>query len=150
MVEGGKATLATLSDIVKKYLASPAIVAIQMRDAGVIDADTYNQWRQIAAGTIATQFGWRTDYQSLVEQSSKPRGPERIMMRAMEGYHQGSVTFSTIAKLSGDPKGADLKVAHDEDGFTSAWVPPTVASPPSDTGERLTPEELAAFMGDTE
>ena len=150
MVEGGKATLATLSDIVKTYLASPAIVAIQMRDAGVIHADTYNQWRQIAAGTIATQFGWRTDYQSLVEQSSKPRGPERIMMRAMEGYHQGSVTFSTIAKLSGDPKGADLKVAHDEDGFTSAWVPPTVASPPSDTGERLTPEELAAFMGDTE
>ena len=71
-------------------------------------------------------------------------------MRAMEGYRQGSVTFSTIAKLSGAPKVTDMKVAYDEDGFTSAWVLPTVVPPPSDTGERLTPEELAAFMGDTE
>lgn len=149
MVDGRTVTLATLSDIVQTYLASPAIVTIQMRDAGVIDADTCKRWGQIAAGTIATRFGWRTDYQSLVEQSSKPRGPQRLIMRAMEGYRQGSVTSSTIAKLSGNPKATDIEVAHDEDGVTPAWVPDMAASPPSDTGERLTPEELAELMGGT-
>lgn len=149
IVEGGTVTLATLSDIVQTYLASPAMVAIQMRNAGVIDAETCKDWGQISTGTIATQFGWRPDYQALVEQSSNPRGPQRLMMRAMEGYRQGSVASATIAKLSGDPKATDLKVTHNEDGITPTRVPDIAASPPSDTGERLTPEELATLTDET-
>lgn len=117
MVGGGTVTLATLSDIVQTYRASPAIVAIQMHDAGVIDADTSTHWSQITSGRLATQFGWGTDYQALVEHSSKPRAPQRLMMRAMEGYRQGSVTPSTIAKLSGVPKATDVKEALDKQGF---------------------------------
>lgn len=122
MVGGGTVTLATLSDIVQTYRASPAIVAIQMRDAGVIDADTCTQWSQITSGRLATQFGWGADYQSLVEHSSKPRAPQRLMMRAMEGYRQGSVTPSTIAKLSGVSKATDMKVALDKQGFIDAGI----------------------------
>lgn len=122
MVGGGTVTLATLSDIVQTYLASPAIVAIQMRDAGVIDADTCKQWSQITSGRLATQFGWGADYQSLVEHSSKPRAPQRLMMRAMEGYRQGSITTSTIAKLSGVPKATEMKVALDKQGFIDAGI----------------------------
>lgn len=122
MVGGGTVTLATLSDIVQTYRASPAIVAIQMRDAGMIDADTCKQWSQITSGRLATQFGWGTDYQSLVEHSSKPRAPQRLMIRAMEGYRQGSVTPSTIAKLSGVPKATDMKVVLDKQGFIDARI----------------------------
>lgn len=150
MADGRTITLATLSDIVQTYLASPAIVAIQMRDAGLIDADTCKQWSHIASSSIATRFGWFTDYQSLVEHSSKPRGPQRLMMRVLEGYRQGSVTASTIAKLSGSIKAADMEVLHDKDGITPVWVPDLAASPPRDTGKRLTPAELATLMGDTE
>lgn len=114
MVGGGTVTLATLSDMVQTYRASPAIVAIQMRDAGVIDADTCTQWSQITSGRLATQFGWGADYQALVEHSTKPRAPQRLMMRAMEGYRQGTVTASTIAKLSGAPKATEMKVALDK------------------------------------
>lgn len=150
MVDGATVTLATLSDIVQTYRASTAIVAIQSRDAGVIDADTCKQWSQIPTGAIATQFGWGADYQSLVEHSRTPRGPQRLMMRAMEGYRQGSVSSSTIAKLSGASKATAMKVALDKHEFIPDWGPGTAASPPTDTGERLTPEELAALMDDTE
>lgn len=145
MVDGEAVTLATLSDIVQTYLASPKMVAIQMRDAGAIDAQTCKEWGQIPAGTIAARFGWHPEYQALVEQSRKPRGPQSLMMRVMEGYRQGSVTSSTIAKLSGDPSATDTKAALAEDGVTPAGLPVAPAPPPKDTGERLTPEELLAL-----
>lgn len=150
VVVGGTVTLATLSDIVQTYLASPSMVAIQMRDAGVIDANTCKQWGRIPAGTIAARFGWHPEYQALVEQSSRPRGPQGLMMRAMEGYRQGSVTSSTVAKLSGDPKATDMKATLAEDGITPVGEPVVSAPPPRDTGERLTPEELLALMGGAE
>ncbi|MDK4322357.1 ImmA/IrrE family metallo-endopeptidase [Corynebacterium pseudodiphtheriticum] len=150
MVKGEEVTLATLSDIVQTYLASPHMVAIQMRDAGAINADTCNQWSQITAGAIAAQFGWRPEYQALVEQSGKPRGPQSLMTRAIEGYRQGSVASSTIAKLSGDPDASATKAALAEEGIIPVGAPAVSASRPKDTGERLTSEELSALMGGAE
>lgn len=151
MVNGKEVTLSTLSDLVQTYLASPSIVTIQMRDAGVIDADTYEEWKTLATGNMAARFGWHSDYVALVEQSSKPRGPQNLMVRVMEGYRQGSVSSSTVAKLSGDACAADVKAALAEDGISPVVEETAVrARAPKDTGERLTPEELAALMGGTE
>lgn len=150
MVGGKEVTLSTLSDLVQTYLASPSMVAIQMRDAGAIDASTCKEWGAIASGTIAARFGWQSDYGALVERSSKPRGPQNLMARVMEGYRQGSVASSTIARLSGDPRATDTKAALAEAGITPAVAPVLRAQAPKDTGERLTPEELAALMDGAE
>ncbi|MDK4286585.1 ImmA/IrrE family metallo-endopeptidase [Corynebacterium pseudodiphtheriticum] len=150
MVKGEEVTLATLSDIVQTYLASPHMVAIQMRDAGAINADTCKQWGQITAGALAAQFGWRPEYQALVEQSSKPRGPQSLMTRAIEGYRQGGVASSTIAKLSGDSSASATKAALAEEGITPVEALAVSAPRPKDTGERLTSEELSALMGGAE
>ena len=95
-------------------------------------------------------FGWRPDYQALVEQSSKPRGPQSLMTRAIEGYRQGSVASSTIAKLSGDPNASATKAALAEEGIIPVEAPAVSAPRPKDTGERLTSEELSALMGGAE
>lgn len=96
------------------------------------------------------RFGWRPEYQALVEQSSKPRGPQSLMTRAIEGYRQGSVASSTIAKLSGDPNASATKAALAEEGIIPIEVPAVSAPRPKDTGERLTSEELSALMGGAE
>lgn len=150
MIDDKKVTLATLSDIVQSYLASPSMVAIQLRDAGAIDADTCKEWGQIATGTIAARFGWHQEYRALVEKSSKPRSPQSLMRRAMEGYRQGSVSSSTIAKLSGDSKATDTKAALADSGIVPAGVTIEPATRPNDTGERLTPEELLLLTSGVE
>ena len=150
VVDGEAVTLATLSDIVQTFLASPSMVAIQMRNTGAIDAAICKEWGQIPTGTIAARFGWHTEYRALVGQSSKPRGPQSLMRRVIEGYRQGSVSAATIAKLSGDPKVADTKAALAEDGITPVGVPVEPLARPKDTGERLTPEELLVLTSSAE
>lgn len=150
MVNGKKVELSTLSGLVQTYLASPSMVAIQMRDVGAIDASTCKQWSALATGTIAARFGWHSDYRALVEQSSEPRGPQNLMARAMEGYRQGSVNSSTVVRLSGGSRAADVKAVLAEYGITPAALPVLRVQAPIDTGERLTPEELAALMVDAE
>lgn len=146
-VNGKQGTLATLADIVQTYLASPRMVAIQLRDAGAIDSSTCKEWGALATGTVAARFGWHSDYGALVEQSNQPRGPQNLMVRVMEGYRQGSVNSSTVAKLSGDTRATDTKAALAQDGIVPEAVPVARAMAPQDTGDRLTPEELALLMG---
>ena len=106
-------------------------------------------WRRQGAHSRPS-FGWRPEYQALVEQSSKPRGPQSLMIRAIEGYRQGSVASSTIAKLSGDPDASVTKAALAEEGITPVEAPAVSAPRPKDTGEWLTSEELSALMGGAE
>lgn len=150
VVRSRAVTLAMLSDIVQTFLASPSMVAIQMRDAGAIEAGTCREWGQIPTGTVAARFGWHREYQALVEESSKPRGPQSLMMRVMEGYRQGSVTASTVAKLNGDSRAVDAKAALAEDGVNPAAAVAEPVPPPKDTGMRLTPEELWVLTGRAE
>ncbi len=148
-VKGQEARQSTLSDLVQTYLASPSIVAIQMRDAGLIDAETCKEWSALASGTLAARFGWHADYQALVEQSSKPRGPQGLMARVMEGYRRGVVTSAAVARLNGDPCATETKAALAQDGITSGEAPEIAAPAPKDSGERLTPEELALLLKGT-
>ena len=150
VVDGKAVTLATLSDIVQTYLASPNMAAIQLRDVGAIDAGTCKEWSRIATGTIAARFGWYREYRALVEQSSNPRGPQSLMRRVVEGYRQGCVSSSTIAKLSGDPRATDTQAALAESGIIPAEALVEPVARPKDTGERLRPEELLLLTSGAE
>ena len=72
------------------------------------------------------------------------------MTRAIEGYRQGSVASSTIAKLSGDSSASATKAALAEEGIAPVEALAVSAPRPKDTGERLTSEELSALMGGAE
>lgn len=142
-------TIALLSDIVQKYRVSPQIAAIQLREVNVIDADTCSEWGRLSAGRLATQFGWHSEYASLVAESNSPRAPQALLARAVEGYRWGLVAPAAIARLDGqrDPRRVIEQLRSD------GIVPePEEATPerPAAVAAPLTAEELALLMGDTD
>lgn len=146
-VSGQQVMPALLSDLVQIHLASPNIVAIQLRDVGAIDQATCKEWSSIATGTLAAQFGWHSEYQALVAQSRQPRAPQALLARAIEGYRWGLVSPAAIARLEGKPDQKAVADALAQDGIVPAELPDATAQQPEDTGQRLTPEELALLLG---
>lgn len=147
VVEGREATLAMLSDLVQAFLASPSLVAIQVRDSGAVDQTTFQHWRTMAAGTLAARFGWHSQYQSLVTQSRRPRAPQALLARAIEGYRWGLVSPAVIARLDGKPNPRSVVASLAEDGIVVQEFPDATASPPKVIGQPLTPEELRMLSG---
>lgn len=145
-VQGFAPTLALLSDLVQKYKASPNIVAIQLRDVKAIDRDTCRAWSALSAGRLASQFGWHSEYSSLVSETRTPRAPQALLARAIEGYRWGLVTPATIARLDGqrDPRvvTAQLKA----NGIVPLESEDAVPERPADVGTPLTAEELTLLM----
>lgn len=149
-VQGSAPTAALLSDLVQKYKASPSIVAIQLREAGAIDQDTCREWSALSAGRLASQFGWHSEYSSLVSETRKPRAPQALLARAVEGYRWGLVTPATIARLDGhrDPRLVTEQLK--ADGIVPLEAECAAPDRPADVGTPLTPEELAVLMGGTD
>ncbi|WBL19826.1 ImmA/IrrE family metallo-endopeptidase [Citricoccus sp. NR2] len=96
-----KATESTLSDVVQRFLVSPAIAAIAMRDASYISPDTVSEWKDLYTPELATRFGWQDQYRSLQEDSQRLRAPQSLVARANAGYAAGVVSAQTIATLRG-------------------------------------------------
>lgn len=140
-------TEATLSSLVQSYAVSPAMASIQLREAGVINQETCKEWMGISTSTLATQFGWKAQYRSLVSEAREPRAPQSLYARAIEGYQWGIVSPAAIARLSGKGRIRDVMSELDQEGIhfgqfvNSAEVLETVEKP-RDTGQRLSPEEL--------
>ena len=144
------ATIALLSDLVQSYMASPNIVAIQLRDAKVIDLDTCREWSTLSSGRLASQFGWRAEYQTLVAQTKMPRPPQALLARAIDGYRWNLVTPATIARLDGtrDPRLVTEQL--EADGIVPVGADDAATERPTDVGSALTPEEVALFMSGTD
>lgn len=70
------AGLSTLSAVVQRFLVSPQIAAIALRQAGYIDETTKQEWMTLSAPQLAARFGWTDQYQVL--QASSDRRRERI------------------------------------------------------------------------
>lgn len=90
----GPVSLAHLSELVQEFEVSPAIAAIQLKVLGLIDADRCAEWTSqsssgLSARRLAARFGWLNQYRSLAEDSSRPRAPQALMIRAVEGYQRG-------------------------------------------------------------
>jgi Zn-dependent peptidase ImmA (M78 family) len=101
---GGPAPgLSDLSDLVQEFEVSPALAALQLLKAGVIEQVTYEEWRTISTSTLATRFGWRSQYQSLVADSSQPRAPQSLMSRAVDGYRHGVLGLAEVASWYQQP-----------------------------------------------
>ena len=99
----GMRDLSALSDLVQRYLVSPAIAAIQLRDGGHIEDDRFEEWRNLYTPMLAARFGWTDQYRALQNESSQRRSPQRLMARAVAGYLSGVVTIETLASIRGIP-----------------------------------------------
>lgn len=93
----------TLSDVVQRFLVSPAIAAIVMRDARAVTPTVASAWMRISTPDLALRFGWSDFYTSLQEESNRLRAPQGLVSRAIAGYAAGVVSAQTIATLRGVP-----------------------------------------------
>lgn len=103
--EGIHAERSTLSDVVQRFLVSPAIAAIAMRDAGMIDPSTCDAWMGLSTPDLATRFGWTDQYSTLRADSDRLRAPQGLVTRAIAGYAAGVVSVQAVATLRGVPVG---------------------------------------------
>ena len=70
--------LSTLSAVVQRFLVSPQIAAIALRQAGYIDEATKHEWMTLSAPQLAARFGWTDQYQVLQASSDRRRAPQRL------------------------------------------------------------------------
>ena len=91
----------TLSAVVQRFLVSPKIAAIAMRQAGYIDEATKQEWMTLSAPQLAARFGWTDQYQLLQASSDRRRAPQRLLARAITGYVEGVLPAQAIATLRG-------------------------------------------------
>lgn len=101
--EGHHAEEATLSDVVQRFLVSPVIAAIAMRDAGMIDPSTFESWKVLSTPHLATRFGWTDHYATLQADSGRLRAPQGLVSRAIAGYAAGVMSIQAVATLRGAP-----------------------------------------------
>lgn len=94
-------TEATLADVVQRFLVSPAIAAIVLRDAGYITPTVAKQWMSLHTPQLATRYGWSDYYKSLQNDSNRLRAPQGLLARAVAGYVEGVVSAQAIATLRG-------------------------------------------------
>jgi len=100
---GNRKSLSTadLSAVVQSFLVSPAIAAIALCECQYIDVSIKKQWMAINTLQLATQFGWKDQYESLQDGSNRSRAPQHLLARAISGYREGVVTAQAIATLKG-------------------------------------------------
>mgnify|MGYP000876715461 CR=1 FL=1 len=97
----GEVSLAALSDLVQTYEVSPAIAAIQLRTATLIDEAICQDWMRCSARSLALRFGWLNQYDSLSRTSRRPRAPQTLMKRAVAAYKDGVLGIAELANWYG-------------------------------------------------
>lgn len=96
-----EATTADLSTLVQEFQVSPAMVAIQLREAGLITAAVCQQWCGSTAARLAFLNGWHSQYAALAKESEFPRAPQGLVARLIRGYHAGVLGLSELSEWSG-------------------------------------------------
>lgn len=139
-----------LSDLVQVYGVSAHIAAIQMRDLDLINSSTYEEWKGLSGSLLSTRYGWPSEYAAQALESSKARPPQDILAQTIEGYRWGAVSAAAIARLSSESNVSAVSERLQAEGIIPGNARSTVAEAPTDSGERLTAEELAALMGNAE
>jgi transcriptional regulator with XRE-family HTH domain len=117
-----------LSAVVQRFLVSPQIAAIALREAGYIDEGTKQDWMALRTPQLAARFGWADQYQVLQASSDQRRAPQRLLARAIAGYVEGVLPAQAIATLRGISVGA-LMDEFGEAGVTPAERPIAWADP---------------------
>jgi Zn-dependent peptidase ImmA (M78 family) len=107
-----------LSAVVQRFLVSPQIAAIALREAGCIDEGTKQDWMTLRTPQLAARFGWADQYQVLQASSDQRRAPQRLLARAIAAYVEGVLPARAIATL----RGISVEALMDE--FGEAGVTP--------------------------
>lgn len=94
-------SLSALSAVVQRFLVSPQIAAIALRQAGYIDEAAKQEWMALSTPQLAARFGWTDQYQALQASSDRRRAPQRLLARAITGYAEGVLPAQAIATLRG-------------------------------------------------
>jgi Zn-dependent peptidase ImmA (M78 family) len=118
----GSVSESVLSEVVQRFLVSPAIAAIAMHQAKYIDKATKEDWMGLTAPQLAARFGWSDQYHALRADSDQRRAPQRLLARAIAGYAEGVLPAQAIATLRGVPLDEAEKELH-EAGVTPAQQP---------------------------
>jgi Zn-dependent peptidase ImmA (M78 family) len=100
---GKQVAEADLSAVVQRFLVSPKIATIALRDAEYITEATKQDWMSLTSPQLAARFGWGDQYQALQADSDKRRAPQRLLARAIRGFKEGVVSAQAIATLRGIP-----------------------------------------------
>lgn len=138
-----------LSELVQLFGASPAIVSIQLRDAGAISVDRCREWSNISTPTLATRYGWQSLYASMRAESDTLRPPQRLLARATAAYAEGVVSAAMLARLNGTRDVARTRGEMATAGIVPRLAPEPVPSRrPRATDDALTAAELDALLAD--
>ncbi|WP_285723878.1 ImmA/IrrE family metallo-endopeptidase [Psychromicrobium xiongbiense] len=92
---------ADLSAVVQRFLVSPAIAGIVLRDSGYVSSATAKEWIKLSTPHLATRYGWTDQYSALQDDAYRLRPPQLLLTRAIAGYAEGVVSAQTIATLRG-------------------------------------------------
>jgi Zn-dependent peptidase ImmA (M78 family) len=113
-----------LSDLVSLYEVSGTVAAIQLFNAGLIDADRFQEWEYMDAGYLARRYGWAAERDTRVLDSSKPRPPQRMLANAIDAYVEHYLSVETLALVSGSVTASELQATLDADGVRPRPVNP--------------------------
>lgn len=86
-----------LSDVVQRFQVSPTVAAIQLCAAGVISEEAKEELKSYSTKRLASQFGWKANYDHAARISKLPRASERLVADAYKAYDQGLVALSSVA-----------------------------------------------------
>lgn len=86
-----------LSDVVQSFQVSPTVAAIQLCVAGLISEQAKEELKSYSTKRLASQFGWKANYDHAARISKLPRASERLVADAYKAYNQGLIALPSVA-----------------------------------------------------
>ncbi|MDV2432837.1 ImmA/IrrE family metallo-endopeptidase [Corynebacterium tuberculostearicum] len=86
-----------LSDVVQRFQVSPTVAAIQLCQAELISEETKEELKSYSTKRLASQFGWKANYDYAAKISELPRSSERLVADAYKAYNQGLIALPSVA-----------------------------------------------------
>ncbi len=90
-----------LSNIVQRFLVSPAMAAIALYNCGYISETRKSRWKGLSTAQVANRHGWIDQYESMQRESDRSRPPQQLLARAVVGYEEGVLSAQVVATLRG-------------------------------------------------
>lgn len=127
-----------LSDVVQRFQVSPTVAAIQLCQAELISEETKEELKSYSTKRLASQFGWKADYDYAAKISELPRSSERLVADAYKAYNQGLIALPSVAFA----EQVSIEEVIDSTGD------PQLSSNDNPTGSNDIDADLTAFFAD--
>jgi Zn-dependent peptidase ImmA (M78 family) len=97
-------TVEALSDLIRVFGISPKPAMIQLKSAGWITGNTFDEWfsdRSLTSRGLALRYGWSSERDAMVRAALTPRRPTRLVQAAVAAYQVGDTSIEALAQASG-------------------------------------------------